>query len=143
MRPTVATLLYLQTKDIFRVQRLLGHSSLKTTIRYIKGAGVEAHHNQQMNAGIDRMIESITGIQHRQAGCSVFNPPFAEVVVAEKVRTRQLAPDAAQRMLLGGCNTLIGKCKDPLNSPQPGEVKGRICRSLHACIFCEHWLDLC
>ena len=140
MRPTVATLLYLQTKDIFRVQRLLGHSSLKTTIRYIKGAGVEAHHNQQMNAGIDRMIESITGIQHRQAGCSVFNPPFAEVV-AEKVRTRQLASDAAQRMLLGACNTLIGKCKDPLNSPQPGEVKGQVCRSLHACIFCEHcWI---
>ena len=44
-------------------------------------------------------------------------------------------------MLLGACNTLIGKCKDPLNSPQPGEVKGQVCRSLHACIFCEHcWM---
>ncbi|MCI0558450.1 MAG: hypothetical protein MN733_08140, partial [Nitrososphaera sp.] len=137
LRPSIATLIYLQTRDIFRVQRLLGHTQVRTTIRYIKGVAVEAQHNKQMSEGIDRMIESITSINYRKNDILVFIDSVAEVV-AEKVKAKELSPEAGERMLSGECNTLMGKCKDPFTSPQPGEVKGRVCRSLHACIFCEN-----
>jgi hypothetical protein len=140
LRPTIATLLYLQTRDIFRVQRLLDHSSVRTTINYIRGPVVEAQHNRQMSEGIDRMIDSLTGIEYPRNGLSVFIDPVA-TVIAEKVQSKELSPEAGERFLSGACNTLIGKCQDPLNSPQPGEVKGRVCRSLHACLFCENcWI---
>jgi hypothetical protein len=140
LRPTIATLLYLQTRDIFRVQRLLDHASVRTTIDYIRGPVVEAQHNRQMSEGIDRMIESLTGIEDHRSGLTVFIDPVA-TVIAEKVQAEELSPEAGERLLRGACNTLIGKCQDPLNSPQPGEVKGRVCRSLHACLFCENcWI---
>jgi hypothetical protein len=140
LRPTIATLLYLQTRDIFRVQRLLDHTSVRTTIDYIRGPVVEAQHNRQMSEGIDLMIESLTGIEDHRNGLTVFIDPVA-TVIAEKVQSEELPPEAGERLLRGACNTLIGKCQDPLNSPQPGEVKGRVCRSLHACLFCENcWI---
>jgi hypothetical protein len=136
LRPTIATLLYLQTRDIFRVQRLLDHTSVRTTIDYIRGPVVEAQHNRQMSEGIDLMIESLTGIEDHRNGLTVFIDPVA-TVIAEKVQSEELSLEAGERLLSGACNTLIGKCQDPLNSPQQGEVKGRVCRSLHACLFCE------
>jgi hypothetical protein len=140
LRPTIATLLYLQTRDIFRVQRLLDHVSVRTTIDYIRGPVVEAQHNRQISEGIDQMIESLTGIEDHRSGVTVFVDPVA-TVIAEKVQSEELSPEAGERLLRGACNTLIGKCQDPLNSPQPGEVKGRVCRSLHACLFCENcWI---
>ena len=36
-----------------------------------------------------------------------------------------MVPDAAQRMLLGGCNTLIGKCKYPRTLPNREKSKAR------------------
>jgi hypothetical protein len=86
------------------------------------------------------MIESLTGIEDHRNGLTVFIDSVA-TVIAEKVRAEELSPETGERFLSGACNTLIGKCQDPLNSPQPGEVKGRVCRSLHACLFCENcWI---
>lgn len=140
LRPTVATMIYLQTRDIFRVQRLLNHSSITTTLRYIKGPIQHARHNRQMAEGIDAMVESVTGIKHREGDIEVFSKPVAEVI-AVKVTANELTPEAGEQILKGGCRTLVGRCRDPLNSPQPNEVRGRVCRSLHACIFCENcWI---
>jgi hypothetical protein len=140
LRPTIGTLLYLQTRDIFRVQRLLDHASVRKTIDYIRGPVVEAQHNRQMSEGIDRMIEALTAIEDHRNCLTVFIDPVASVI-AEKVQAEELSPEAGERLLRGACNTLIGKCQDPLNSPQRGEVKGRVCRSLHACLFCENcWI---
>jgi hypothetical protein len=140
LRPTIATLIYLRTRDIFRVQRLLGHANVRTTIGYVRGAIVEAQHNQQMNDGIGLMIESITGITLNKGDVSVFHEPV-ESVITKKIAAGELTPAAGKRLRSGGCRTLIGRCKDPENSPQPGEIKGRICRSLNACIFCENcWI---
>jgi hypothetical protein len=113
---------------------------VRTTIDYIRGPVVEAQHNRQISEGIDRMIESLTGIEDHRNDVTVFIDPVA-TVIAEKVQSEELSPEAGERFLRGACNTLIGKCQDPLNSPQPGEVKGRVCRSLHACLFCENcWI---
>lgn len=140
LRPTVATLIYLQTRDIFRVQRLLGHASVRTTIKYIRGAAVHAENYRAMGKGIDKMTEAVTGIKDAGKGISVFTEPIAEVL-ARKIDEKELSVEAGERVLKGGCNTLVGRCKDPWNSPQPSEVKGRVCRSLHACIFCENcWI---
>jgi hypothetical protein len=93
-----------------------------------------------MSEGIDLMIESLTGIEDHRNGLTVFIDPVA-TVIAEKVQSKELSPEVGERLVRGACNTLIGKCQDPLNSPQPGEVKGRVCRSLHACLFCENcWI---
>jgi hypothetical protein len=140
LRPTIATLIYLQTRDVFRVQRLLGHANVRTTIRYIKGPVVKAQHDQQMNEGIGLMIEAVTGIPARNGAISVFHDPV-DVVVTQKVAEGELTPEAGAMIRSGGCRTLMGRCRDPLNSPQPGEIKGRVCRSLHACLTCENcWI---
>lgn len=139
LRPTVATLIYLKTRDIFRVQRLLGHASVRTTVKYVRGAAAHAESYRAIAGGIDDMTEAITGVRHG-GGVSTFTEPAADVL-AQKVKAEELSADAGDMILRGGCNTLVGKCKDPWNSPQPGEVKGRVCRSLHACIFCENcWI---
>ncbi len=134
LRPTIATLIYLQTRDIFRVQRLLKHASIRTTLKYIRGAMVHAEHSKTMGEGIDAMVEAVTGISLREKGGSVFAESMTDVIAA-KVKEDELTPEAADRILKGGCNTFMGRCKDPMNSPQPGEIKGRVCRSLHACFF--------
>jgi integrase len=140
LRPSIATMIYLQTRDIFRVQRLLNHASALTTIKYIRGAIVQAQHNKEMSEGIDQMVEAVTGINHRENDISVFTQPVSDVVTA-KIEMGELSPEAGAKMLKGGCRTLLGRCKNPLDSPQPGEIKGRVCRSLHACIFCENcWI---
>lgn len=140
LRPTVATMLYLQTRDIFRVQRALNHKSIRTTVAYIKGAVVRAQHDKEMSEGIDAMVEAVTGIKYRKGEISVFTEP-ASAVIAAKVEANELTPEAGEEVLSGRCKTLTGMCIDPRNSPQPGEIKGRVCRSLHACIFCENcWI---
>lgn len=140
LRPSVATALYLQTRDIFRVQRLLGHANVRTTVRYIKGMVVRAQHNKEMFEGIEKMTEAILEFEPREAGYQVFVQPVREVV-AGKIRNRELSPEGGGRIIGGGCKTFLGRCKDPENSPQPGEVKGKVCSSLHACIFCPNcWI---
>lgn len=140
IRPTVATMIYLQTRDIFRVQRALNHKSIKTTIKYIRGVVVRARHDRELAKGIDAMVEAVIGVKHQGGVVSVFAEPASEVIAA-KVEAEELTPESGEEVLSGGCTTLVGRCKDPTNSPQPGEVKGRVCRSLHACIFCKNcWI---
>jgi site-specific recombinase XerD len=140
LRPTVATMLYLQTRDIFRVQRALNHKSIRTTMKYIKGVIVRARHDREMAKGIDVMVEAVIGVKHQGGVVSVFAEPMSEVIAA-KVEAEELSPKAGEDIVSGRCTTLTGICIDPTNSPQPGEVKGRVCRSLHACIFCKNcWI---
>lgn len=140
LRPSVATSLYLQTKDIFRIQRLLGHASVRTTVRYVKGIIVQEQHKKEMNEGIRRMTEAVLGTSSRQADYQVFSGPVDEVVT-EKIKNHELSEESGAKIISGGFRTFMGRCKDPCNSPQPGEVPGRVCRSLHACIFCPNcWI---
>jgi integrase-like protein len=140
LRPTVATMIYLQTRDIFRVQRALNHKSIRTTMKYIKGVIVRARHDREMAEGIDAMVEAVIGVKPQGDVVSVFAEPASEVIAA-KVEAEELTPEAGEKILSGGCTTLTGICIDPTDSPQPGEVKGRVCRSLHACIFCKNcWI---
>jgi hypothetical protein len=140
LRPSVATALYLQTRDIFRVQRLLGHSEVRTTVRYIKGMVVRAQHNKEMFEGIEKMTEAILEVEPRRAGYQVFTLPVEEVVTG-RIESRELSPEGGGRIIKGGCKTFLGRCKDPEDSPQPGEIKGKVCSSLHACIFCPNcWI---
>lgn len=142
IRSTVASLLYLQTKDIFRVQRLLNHSDVRTTIEYIRGPVVQALHNKQISKGIETLFETITGSDPITSDITVFNQSSAEVV-SEKISSMEISESTGKKILEGGCNTFIGKCKDPYNSPQPGEIKGKPCKSLHSCVFCENcWIFL-
>lgn len=140
IRPTIATMVYLQTRDIFRVQRLLGHSSIRTTLKYIRGAIAFSQHDKDISDGINAMVEAVTGIDLHTGKASVFLDPVAKVVEA-KIESKEISVGTGERLLSGGCRTFLGRCKDPFNSPQPGEIKGRVCRSLHVCLFCENcWI---
>lgn len=142
IRPTVASLLYLQTKDIFRVQRLLNHSDVRSTINYIRGPVVQLLHNKQISDGIETLFDKITGNNSSTSDITVFTNSSSEVI-PEKIVRNEITREAGKNILEGGCNTIIGKCKDPYNSPQPGEIQGRVCKSLHSCIFCKNcWIFL-
>ncbi len=135
LRPTIATYLYLRCRDIFRVQRLLCHRSVRTTIDYIRGPLMQAEHDRELSVGIKTIFDKVTGLK----GDVFAQPP--RNVIAKKVEAQELSIDMGERLLSGGCNTLVGRCKNPFDSPQPGAIKGKPCQSLHACLFCENcWI---
>jgi hypothetical protein len=142
IRPTVATLIYLQTRDIFRVQRLLGHSNAKTTILYIQEEVTRQQHNLEIRDGINSFIESILDIPNPLGSPSVFTEDI-NIVLKNKVEKGEIDDKQAKSIISGECSTGIAKCKDPMNSPIPGEIPGKICRQLHMCVFCPNaWIFL-
>lgn len=101
---------------------------------------MQALHNKQLNDGIEVLFERLTGSDLSSSDVVIFTQSSSEVI-SEKIAQKEITEQTGRKILNGACNTLIGKCKDPYNSPQPGEIKGRICKSLHSCIFCENcWI---
>jgi len=140
IRPTVATLIYLQTRDIFRVQRLLGHSDVKTTILYIQEEVVRSQHNIELKEGLASFLESIIDPPAPLGSPEVFTEDI-DIVLINKVNEGEINNKQAQAIRNGDCSTGIARCKDPMNSPIPGEKPGKVCRQLHMCVFCENaWI---
>jgi hypothetical protein len=46
----------------------------------------------------------------------------------------------AQKIVAGRFDTGCGTCRNPYDSPQPGEERGRPCTSFHACFSCPNGL---
>jgi hypothetical protein len=140
IRPTIATIIYLHTRDIFRVQRLLCHTSVAMTINYIKQEVTRRQHDTEIRDGIASFMASIVGDYPQVGKPSVFPQP-AETVLRSKITEGEISPEQAAQLTSGGCSTGLARCKDPLNSPIPGEKAGRVCTQLHMCIFCPNaWI---
>lgn len=140
IRPTIATLIYLYTRDIFRVQRLLCHSNVAMTISYIREEVTRRQHELEIHDGIASFMTSIIGEPAPEGKPSVFAQPV-ETVIDSKVADGELSRDQAERLKSGGCSTGLARCKDPFNSPIPGEKQGRVCTQLHMCVFCPNaWI---
>jgi hypothetical protein len=140
IRPTIATLLYLQTRDIFRIQRLLCHEHVHTTIRYIREELTRQEHDIQMHKGIESMLSMILDEPSEVGRPTVFTEPVVPIV-GLKVEQGELSNEQAESITSGSCSTGIGRCRDPYDSPQPGEKKGVLCKQLHKCIFCPNaWI---
>jgi hypothetical protein len=65
-------------------------------------------------------------------------------VIPEKralgVERLDLPKGQARKIVTGRFDTGCGTCRDPYDSPQPGEEKGRVCTSFHACFSCPNGL---
>jgi integrase len=126
IRPSAATLLYLQTGgNLGKVREFLQHAHFSTTIRYVL-----SHISEQFNARViqnaqARMVERVTVIpERRDVGIKRLDLPKAQ----------------AAKIVEGRFDTGSGACRDPYDSPQTGEAKGRPCTSFHACFSCPNGL---
>jgi integrase len=126
IRPSAATLLYLQTGgNLGKVRHFLQHAHLHTTVRYVVNSITESFNVSVIQKAQERMVARVTVIpDKREAGIGRLNLPKAH----------------ALKIVTGRFDTGCGACLDPYDSPQPGEEKGRACTSLHACFSCPNGL---
>ncbi len=126
MRPSAATQLYLATGgNLRKVQQFLQHARLSTTVKYLLNSITEPFHARVIQKAQERMIQRVTAIPVKRAtGVGRLNLP----------------PVQAKKIVAGRFDTGAGTCRDPYNSPQPGEEKGRPCTSFHACFRCPNGL---
>jgi len=126
IRPTAATQLYLETGgNLRKVQQFLQHAYLRTTVKYLLNSITEPFNARAIQKAQERMIERVTVIpENRAAG-------------VERLR---LPKGQARKIAAGRFDTGCGTCRNPYNSPQPGEERGRPCTSFHACFSCPNGL---
>lgn len=136
LRPTIATLVYLQTGDIFRVQRLLNHASVLTTLEYIRGPLAQLEARKALRDGIETMTAQVLG-----SGSASAHPGTSEAALSAEVAAGRMEGDTAATCRTTMTRTLVGHCTNPKASPQPGEVQGQICSQLRKCLRCENcWI---
>jgi hypothetical protein len=126
IRPTAATQLYLETGgNLHKVRQFLQHANLRTTVHYLLNSVTEPFNARVIQKAQERMIERVTVIpEQRRIGVERLDLPRAQ----------------ARKIVAGHFDTGCGSCRDPYDSPQPGEEKGRPCASFHACFSCPNGL---
>ena len=126
IRPTAATQLYLETGgNLRKVQQFLQHRELQTTVKYLLNSITERFNARVIQRAQERMIERVTVIPEKRA---------------QGVERLDLQKTRALKIVAGQFDTGCGTCRDPYDSPQPGEEKGRACTSFHACFSCPNGL---
>lgn len=126
IRPTAATQLYLETGgNLRKVQQFLQHAHLRTTVKYLLNHITESFNARVIQRAQERMIERVTVIPEKRV---------------LGVRRLDLPKVQAQKIVNGRFDTGCGTCRNPYDSPQPGEEKGRACTSFHACFSCPNGL---
>ena len=112
MRASAATQLYLETGgNVRKVQQFLQHARLSTTVKYLLSSVTELFHARVIQKAQEKMLERIS-----------------------------LMSAQASKIAVGRFDTGCGSCRDPYDSPQLGEKKGRPCTSFHACFSCPNGL---
>jgi len=126
LRPSAATQLYLETGgNLRKVQQFLQHARLSTTMRYLVNSITEPFHARVIQRAQEKMLAHVTAIPEKRAtGVDRLNLP----------------PGQARKIVSGRFDTGVGACRNPYDSPQPGEEKGRPCTSFHACFSCPNGL---
>ncbi len=149
LRPAVATYLYFQTRDIFRVQRFLGHENIKTTIAYIRGRVIAAEHDKSMANAIEQMIRRI--IPNRTIANSTDKearslPILATVIegnsqegMDQAIKNGSLQPSDVDLLKESGAMTLVARCRQPNKPPAFLNVPpGQICTMIFKCLTCPN-----
>lgn len=126
IRPSAATLLYIRTGgNLGKVRQFLQHAHFSTTIRYVLNHVTEQFNARVIQQAQTRMVARMTVIpEKREVG----------------IHSLSLPSDQAAKILQGRYDTGCGACRDPYDSPQANEVKGRVCTSFHACFSCANAL---
>ncbi len=126
IRPTAATHLYVETGgNLRKVQQFLQHTNLRTTVKYLLNSITEPFNARVIQKAQKQMLERITVIPKKRAA---------------GIKQLELPKALSQKILSGRFDTGCGTCRNPYDSPQPGESKGRPCTSFHACFSCPNGL---
>ena len=126
IRPSAATHNHIKNGgNLRKTQMLLGHKDLETTAIYINCKISTDAYNNSIKSAQAAMVKRVLVV-----------PEPKSTAVA---KLNNLLP-ARQRMniLRGEFSTGIGHCKDPLNSPQPGQPKGQLCSLFLGCLTCSN-----
>jgi integrase len=140
LRPAVATYLYLTTRDVFRVKRFLGHSSIRTTILYIRGCIVASEHDRKMAEGIERMISRLlpkSPAASKREKRSL--PILATIVEAVPTAELPLGKSDLDEIKKSGVMTLAARCRRPDKPPEFLKVpRGHLCTLIFKCLSCPN-----
>lgn len=148
LRAAVATYLYLQTRDIFRVQRFLGHSHIRTTINYVRGHIIAGEHDKGMAGAIEQMIRRILpnrgSVTEGSGGLRL--PTIATVIEGDAgggtdraVRGGELGAGDVSLIRESGVMTLAARCRRPDQPPPFLNVPpGQICTMIDKCLVCPN-----
>lgn len=129
LRPSAATHLYIKTGGRLRkVQLLLGHAYMSTTQKYVGDTLVQSLHNNSMRAAQEELVVRVTTVI----------PKGAKQALVEL--TGELSPEQLEQIAGGEYDTGICKCRNPFDSPQPGQQKGKCCTLFLACLTCPNAL---
>lgn len=129
LRPTAATDYYVKTGGKLRkVQLLLGHADLDTTERYVGSTVVRALHNKAIRSAQQALVERVTTVIPKEA-----RRALAELA-------GEIKPEQLKHIKSGEYDTGLCKCRNPFDSPQPGQQKGKCCTLFLACLTCPNAL---
>lgn len=129
LRPSVATQHYKKTGgNLRKVQILLGHAEIVTTQRYIGDQLVRGIHRKSIRAAQDAIVRRVTVVIPKRAE-QALNELASEIPLG---RRKKIAD--------GAYDTGLCKCRNPFDSPQRDQQKGRCCTLFMACVTCPNAL---
>ena len=129
LRPSAATHYYTKTGGKLRkVQLLLGHARISTTEQYIGNALVQKLHNKSIRAVQTALVKRVATVIPKEA-------KQALVELAD-----DLSPEQRVKIAGGAYDFGFGKCRNPFDSPQSGQHKGKCCTLFLACLTCPNAL---
>jgi len=123
IRPTIAMREYVRTENMAYIQTLLGHRSMGMTVQYISQMDNPILMSRR-GVHQDAMFLDLTG--------------NGELAV-QLLEAHGMGADAAKALadIESEHHGLLTSCKNPRNSPQPGQSAGKICKS-DACLSCQN-----
>lgn len=128
IRPTTATHNHFQNGgNIRKTKLLLGHKYLQTTVIYINKQTLQPVYDKAMRLAQEAMVGRVT----------VIAKPATEAVADLSLSLPNAKSNSIAR---GEFSTGFGRCKDPFDSPQPGQRKGQICTLFLSCLTCPNAL---
>lgn len=147
LRAAVATYVYLTTRDIYRVKRLLGHTCIKTTTSYVRGRILAAEHDLSIAEGIQRMISRLLPERASRSRTAKRRelPVLATIVERQPTTTerhdnrKSLSKSDAAAIEKSGVMTLVARCRRPYEPPAfLGVPAGHLCTRIFKCLSCPN-----
>jgi integrase len=150
LRAAVASYIYLSTKNVHRVQRFLGHRSVLTTLRYIRGQIVAREHDKSMAGAIELMVRRIlhSAVNYSgKANNQTRNLPIRatiiegtqEQILIKNQATGTLSTTDRDTIKHSGVMVLLARCRAPDQPPAFLKVPdGQLCTKIFKCLSCSN-----